>query len=288
MPFERIAIIGTGLLGASVGLAIKAVLPGARIVGSDLSSEHARAARKAGAVDSLAPPAEGVRDADLVVVATPIGAMPAVFQQIASSLKADAIVTDTGSTKAHVMAWAGEYLPATVSFVGGHPMAGKTSAGPAAADAALFREAVWCLTPSTAVPGPAVDALVGLIERVGARPYFLDPDEHDGLVASISHLPYLMAIGLVAHLGREPGWREAATLAAGGFRYASHLSDSDPRMFADISATNRDNLVRRLDSYLAELHSLRDAIAAGDPGLRERYEQARNIHQDWLRSHDRS
>lgn len=287
MPFERIAIIGTGLLGASVGLAIKAAQPGARIVGSDLASANARGARKAGAVDSLAEPAEAVRGADLVVVATPLGAMPAVFQQIASSIRGGAVVTDTGSTKARVMAWADEYLPAA-SFVGGHPMAGKTSAGPAAADAALFLDAVWCLTPAPAIPGPAVDALVDLIGRFGARPYFVDPDEHDGLVASISHLPYLMAIGLVAHLGREPGWREAATLAAGGFRYASHLSDSDPRMFADISATNRDNLVRRLDGYLAELHSLRDAIAADDPRLRERFEQARNIHQDWLRSRDQN
>jgi prephenate dehydrogenase len=117
---------------------------------------------------------------------------------------------------------------------------------------------------------------------LGASPYFLDPDEHDGLVASVSHLPYLMSVALIRHLGRERSWRETASVAAGGFAYSTHLSDSDPQMFADIMRTNRDNIARRLDLYIAELESLRDAIAADSPELKAQFEEARALHQDWL------
>jgi prephenate dehydrogenase len=117
---------------------------------------------------------------------------------------------------------------------------------------------------------------------MGATPYFLDPDEHDGLVASVSHLPYLMSVALIRHLGLERSWRETASLAAGGFAYATHLTDSDPQMFADIVRTNRANIARRLDLYVDELLRLRDAINADEPGLKGLFEQARALHQDWL------
>ena len=121
-----------------------------------------------------------------------------------------------------------------------------------------------------------------MIESVRAATYFLDAEEHDGLVASVSHLPYLMSVGLIGHLGRERSWRETASLAAGGFAYSTHLTDSDPQMFADIMRTNRDNVARRLDLYIAELESLRDAIAAESPDLKETFVRAQTLHQDWL------
>src|SRR5207244_9109582 len=128
----------------------------------------------------------------------------------------------------------------------------------------------------------AIDEAVRLVETLGASPYFVDPEEHDGLVASVSHLPYLMSVALIAHLGREQSWRETASLAAGGFAYATHLSDSDPQMFADIMRTNRDNVARRLDLYIDELSDLRDAIAGGSPDLKDRFSRAQTLHQDWL------
>ena len=98
----------------------------------------------------------------------------------------------------------------------------------------------------------------------------------------MSHLPYLMSVALIRHLGRERSWRETASLAAGGFAYSTHLSDSDPQMFADIMRTNRDNIARRLDLYIAELEAMRDAIAADSPALKAHFEEARALHQDWL------
>src|SRR5579859_1325814 len=159
-------------------------------------------------------------------------------------------------------------------------MAGKTETGPDAADARLFQGAVWCLAPLASTEKDAIDEAVGLVEQLGAAPYFVDPSEHDGLVASVSHLPYLMSVALIGHLGRERSWRETASLAAGGFAYTTHLTDSDPQMFADIVRTNRENIARRLDLYIDELISLRDAIAADAPDLKEVFSKAQALHQD--------
>jgi prephenate dehydrogenase len=279
---NRVAILGTGLIGASIGLAIKAGRPQTQVAGYDASGENLRRAQAVKAIDRRASLRDALADADLVIVSTPVGAMKALFEEIAPLLPRDALVMDTGSTKARVLHWAAEVLPSGVRFVGGHPMAGKTETGPDAADARLFQGAVWCLAPLPSTTRDAIDEAVRLVESFGAAPYFLDPDEHDGLVASVSHLPYLMSVALIRHLGRERSWRETASLAAGGFAYATHLSDSDPQMFADIMRTNRDNIARRLDLYIAELEALRDAIAADSPDLKAQFEEARALHQDWL------
>jgi prephenate dehydrogenase len=279
---ERVAILGTGLIGSSVGLAIKAARPTAQIVGYDASGENLRRAQGVKAIDRRGSLRDALADADLVIVSTPVGAMKGLFEEIAPLLPVHALVMDTGSTKAQVLQWAAQLLPDGVRFIGGHPMAGKTESGPDAADAKLFDGAVWCLVPSASAPRDAIDEAVKLVESFGAAAYFLDADEHDGLVASVSHLPYLMSVGLIGHLGRERSWRETASLAAGGFAYATHLTDSDPQMFADIVRTNRDNIVRRLDLYVDELLALRGAIAEDDPMLKERFDKARSLHIDWL------
>jgi prephenate dehydrogenase len=270
------------LIGSSVGLALKAIRPQTQIVGYDASGDSLRRAQSVKAIDRRASLRDALADAELVIVSTPVGSMKALFEEIAPLLPVDALVMDTGSTKATVLKWAEDLLPNGVRFIGGHPMAGKTETGPDAADAKLFQGAVWCLAPLPSAKRDAIDEAVKLVESLGASPYFLDPDEHDGLVASVSHLPYLMSVALIAHLGRERSWRETASLAAGGFAYATHLSDSDPQMFADIARTNRDNVVRRLDMYIDELIALREAIASDAQDLKARFEAARSLHTDWL------
>ncbi len=282
MSFDRIAILGTGLIGSSVGLALKAARPQAQIVGYDASPSVAREAARVHAVDRAASLADALRGAQLVVLSTPVGGMQVLLQEIGPLLAPGTIVADTGSTKARVLEWAQEFLPETVQFVGGHPMAGKTATGPSEAEATLFKGAVWCLVPSPSTSREAIADVVGLVESFGAVPFFLDADEHDGLVAAVSHLPYLMSVALIEHLGTERSWRETASIAAGGFAYATHLSDSDPQMFADIARSNRDSIVRRLDRYIAALSSLREAIASEDPDLKARFERARELHQDWI------
>ncbi|HEY3062835.1 MAG TPA: prephenate dehydrogenase [Chloroflexota bacterium] len=282
MQPNRVAILGTGLIGSSIGLALRAARPSVQIAGYDASGDHLRRAQSVKAIDRRGSLRDALADADLVVISTPVGAMKALFEEIGPLLPVDALVIDTGSTKAQVLRWAAELLPNGVRFIGSHPMAGKTEVGPDAADAKLFQGAVWCLVPLPTAPRDAIDDAVRLVESFGAAPYFLDADEHDGLVASVSHLPYLMSVALIGHLGRERSWRETASLAAGGFAYTTHLTDSDPQMFADIARTNRDNLVRRLDLYVDELLALREAIAGDAPDLKERFEAARGLHADWL------
>jgi prephenate dehydrogenase len=279
---DRVAILGTGLIGCSVGLALKAARPQTQIVGYDASGDHLRRAQSIKAIDRRASLRDALADADLVLVSTPVGSMKALFEEMAPLLPVHALVMDTGSTKASVLKWARELLPDGVRFVGGHPMAGKTETGPDAADARLFQGAVWCLAPLPTVPRDPIDEAVRLVESLGASAYFLDPDEHDGLVGSVSHLPYLISVALISHLGRERSWRETASLAAGGFAYATHLTDSDPQMFFDIVRTNRDNLTRRLDLYISELESLRNLIADDSPDLKVQFERARVLHHDWL------
>jgi prephenate dehydrogenase len=282
VPFDRVAVLGTGLIGTSVALAIKAARPSTQVVGYDASRDNVSRAQRLKAVDRVARLLDAVETAQLVVVATPVGAMQVLFEEIGPALAHDAVVMDTGSTKARVLEWAQAGLPASVQFVGGHPMAGKTESGPDAADATLFRGAVWCIVPGPATLRQAIDDVVKLVDSFGAVPYFLGAEEHDGLVAAVSHLPYLMSVALIGHLGKEGSWRETASLAASGFAYATHLADSDPRMFADIALTNGENIARRIDLYVAELETLRDAIRAGDAGLKEAFERARELHNDWL------
>ena len=282
MQYSRVAILGTGLIGSSVGLALKAARPQTQVLGYDASAENLRRAQSVKAIDRRASLRDALSDTELVIVSTPVGAMKLLFEEMAPVLPTQALVMDTGSTKAQVLKWAGELLPQGVRFVGGHPMAGKTESGPDAADAKLFQGAVWCLAPLPTVQRDTIDEAVRVVESLGASPYFLDPDEHDGLVASVSHLPYLMSVALIRHLGNERSWRETASLAAGGFAYATHLTDSDPQMFSDIMRTNRENVTRRLDLYIAELIGLRDAIGDDDPALKSYFEQARAWHQDWL------
>jgi prephenate dehydrogenase len=278
----RVAILGTGLIGASVGLALKAARPGVQIAGYDASRDNLGRAQQLKAIDRRASLRDALENADLVIVSTPVGAMQALFEEMGPLLPVHALVMDTGSTKARVLEWAERLLPPGVRFIGGHPMAGKTTAGPDEADAGLFNGAVWCLVPLPSLPKDAIDEAVQLVESLGAAPYFLDAEEHDGLVASVSHLPYLLSVALIGHLGRERSWRETASLAAGGFAYATHLSDSDPRMFFDIARSNRENIARRLDLFMAELSALREAILDDDAALKARFEEARTLHQDWL------
>ena len=282
MAYNRVAILGTGLIGASVGLALKASRQQTQIIGYDASGDSLRRAQGVKAIDRRGSLRDALENAELVIVSTPVGAMKALFEEIAPLLPTQALVMDTGSTKAEVLRWAADLLPNGVRFVGGHPMAGKTETGPDAADAKLFQGAVWCLAPLATAERDAIDEAVALVEMLGASPYFLDPSEHDGLVASVSHLPYLMSVALIRHLGNERSWRETASLAAGGFAYTTHLTDSDPQMFVDIMRTNRDNITRRLDLYINELLALRELIGSESTELKAAFEQARTFHQDWL------
>jgi prephenate dehydrogenase len=289
--FSRGAILGLGLMGGSLTLALRDAGVVEQIAGYDHTPEIAGQARERGMVDqACGSVADAVRGADLVVLAVPVLAERALLEQAAPHLTPGAIVTDLGSTKRMVVGWAGELLPASVRFVGGHPMAGRELSGLDASDATLYRDAVWCLTPTAQSDPEAVQRLSSLIEAVGASPLLLDPERHDHLVAGVSHLPILVAAGLVRVLASDAGWAELALLAAGGLRDTTRVASGDPRMARDICLTNRDEIVRWLDEYLATLHKLRDMVAAeevdGGTAVEAFFREAREVREDWLRTRE--
>lgn len=283
IAFQQVTIIGTGLLGTSLGLALKRLTPAPRVVGCDLDGGARRDASSKKAVDrATGNVIDAVAGSDLVVIATPVRAIEIVLRDIAPALAPGTVVTDTGSTKRQIVDWAAQYLPDTVSFVGGHPMTGRNTAGADGAVATLFENAVYCISSPPFADAKAVENIVKLVEALGATPYFVEPDEHDGLVASISHLPYLVSTAVMRIAATDRGWREAKTIAAGGFATATHLADADPRMFADICLTNREQVARQLGRMIDELADLRAAVERGDEEIYDRFVGARQYHDEWL------
>jgi prephenate dehydrogenase len=279
---KQVTIIGLGLIGSSLGMALKSLDAPPTVLGNDISWDAANLAGRRKAVDRVEKDVrEAVSGAEIVVIATPVGAVPEVLRDIAGSIPPGCLVTDTGSTKRHVVRLAQEILPATAGFVGGHPMTGMATGAVDEPDAGLFRDTVYCLTPTASTPSADVEKLAGMVQGIGASPYFLDPAEHDGLVAGISHLPYLVSASLMKVLAAEGSWRELSELAAGGFELSTRLAGRDPKMYSDILATNADNVVRYLDGLLAELTAARASLASGEPRILGRLEAAHRARTEW-------
>jgi prephenate dehydrogenase len=285
--FKRVAIIGLGLIGGSIGLALHKAEAAEQVTGYDLGKGVSDRARKVGAIDEpFSALADAVRGAELVILATPIGAMRALLQNIAGAVTPGAVVTDVASTKAQVISWAEEFLPSSVFFVGGHPMIGKELSGVEAADAALFQNRIYCLTPTTRTSATAINKVSTFVESLGARVRFLEPAEHDGQVAGVSHLPFVASAALMSTLASSPAWSDAAMLASTGFRDMSRLAAGNPEMYRDICLTNSEALVRWLNDYIATIDRLRDQIAAHDASLDETFARAQQDRLKWQASYD--
>lgn len=284
--FTRIAIVGLGLIGGSMGLALRKAKVATEIVGYDLGKGVSTYAQKIGAIDQAydALP-DAVRGAELVILATPVGAMRVLLQEIAPHISLDTVVTDVASTKAQVIRWADEFL-GPVQFVGGHPMTGKEVSGVEAADMSLFHNRVYCVTPTERTSEGAIQKVVTLVETLGARVRYLSPEQHDELVAGISHLPFLASITLVNTLAESETWEAASHLAASGFRDMSRLAAGNPEMYRDICLTNAAAIAQWLDDYIAQLEQLKSRITAQEKDLNETFAHAQQVRLEWLAAQD--
>jgi prephenate dehydrogenase len=262
----RIAIIGLGLIGGSVGLALKRAEPkNTTVVGHDYDREIMGRALRSHVVDEVEPRLErAVHDATMVIVATPIVTMRKIFRDMAPHLQDKCIVTDTASTKGDVLRWAHEELPENVYFVGGHPMAGREKAGLHQAEAELFDDHPYCIVPSIDAAAGAVNAVVGLAQALGGRPFFLDADEHDAYVAAISHVPLVSSVALFNLARKSNAWPELANISGPAFKDLTRLASGEPELGHDIFLTNRDNVLHWLQRYMAELQRLSDLIESQD------------------------
>ncbi|HUI48152.1 MAG TPA: prephenate dehydrogenase [Acidimicrobiia bacterium] len=259
----RIAVIGTGLVGGSIGLALSAL--GHEVVGFDRDPDRLTRARDIGAIGKAAPDAASAASgADIAFVAVPVGAIVAAVQE---SLDAGAaLVTDVGSVKGPVVAEVARLCPEHAArFIGGHPMAGSEQEGIDGARPDLFVGAAWVVTPTADTPEDAYTSLAGVLRDLQAEVVAVTPEEHDVLVAFVSHVPQLAASTLMdVATTHEAQHRALLRLAAGGFRDMTRIAASQPSIWIDILTSNRDAVLGALDAYLVRLQHARDIVAAGD------------------------
>jgi prephenate dehydrogenase len=279
-----VTIIGLGLIGGSIGFALRRGKKSSwEIVGHSRRRETVDRAVSLGAIERGETNLKAaVGRAELVIIATPVLTVKEVFSRIAPHLPASCIVTDTGSTKVQVMEWAEELLPPTVDFIGGHPMSGKETYGIRAAEADLFQGCTYCLTPSEKASPESIDAVVGMARNLGAIPFLIDPQEHDDLVAGISHLPMLLSAALVSLTTGSPSWSKMSKLASSGYHDLTRLASGNPEVNSHICLSNQDAIVDWIDKFSQELERYRQLVTEGDKRLEQALAQANKARQEWL------
>jgi cyclohexadieny/prephenate dehydrogenase len=260
MRFERIAIVGLGLLGGSVGLGAKARGVAARVVGSTRQADAQAQALRSGAVDELRPLEDAARGAELIVLATPIYAMPGVLERMLPGIEPGAIVTDVGSVKGPVFDTLTGLLPAGVRYVGSHPMAGSHERGMGAARGDLF-EGAPCVVSGSG-DAETDERVVAFWRGLGAHVVLRDAARHDAEVAWTSHLPHLLAFAFAHAFGDAPG--PAREVVGSGFRDFTRIAQSDPELWADILTANRKALAAPFGALSESLTAIARAVEAGD------------------------
>lgn len=262
LPFACVTIVGVGLMGGSLGLALKARGLARRVVGVDKSAEILARAQERDAIDvGTTDLAEGVRDADGVVVAAPVGVIPALLEKIAASVRPDALLTDLGSTKGRIVA-AGSRLFGP-RFVGGHPMAGGVESGVEAARADLFTGAAWLIVrpqPFTLEEDPPASRLAALITALGARPIPMEAACHDRLAALVSHLPHALSFAFARTVAASEEAEQAREMAGGSYRDLMRVAAADPTLWQDIFRDNREALLAALAAFETHLRDLKRQI----------------------------
>jgi prephenate dehydrogenase len=281
--FEKVALLGIGLMGGSLGLALRASGLAAEVVGTARRPETRETALRLGLItEAKETPEEAVRDADLTVLAAPLRSYESLLRSALPALKPGSVVTDLGSVKTEPTRICERLLKDSgVSFVGGHPMTGSEASGPEAARADLYEGAVWCLTPTDATDSVALAKIQLLAESVGSRVIALSPEEHDRAVAATSHLPHLAAVALISALDVVAADAPvAAMLTAGGFRDTTRVASGSPPMWRDICLANRDSILKAIGIFREALDAMEAAVRREDgPALEAYLEAARSYRE---------
>jgi len=272
--YNRVALIGLGLIASSMAHAMRAQGLAGEIVGHAKSAETRATALEIGLCDRVyATAAEAVAGADLVVLAVPVGAMAAIAAEIGPHLAAGATVTDVGSVKRAVIEAVAPHLPEGMHFIPGHPMAGTEYSGPRSGFATLFQNRWWLLTPQEGTDPAAIDRLRTYLTAMGARVDTMEADHHDLVLAVVSHTPHLIAytmVGVADHLAQVSN-SEVIQYSATGFRDFTRIAASDPTMWRDVFLTNKDAVLDVLGRFTEELFALQRAIRMGDGELLHAY-----------------
>ena len=287
MIVNKLAIVGTGLIGGSFALALKQAGAVGEVLGIGRNAAKLTVARELGLIDRAADWVQAGQ-ADCILLAMPVGETESVLKNLAPHLKAGAIVTDAGSTKLEVVAAARVTLGAHFAdFVPGHPIAGSEQSGPGAAHADLYQGKKVVLTPQAETRATALATVQALWEAAGAQVETLDAALHDRIFAAVSHLPHLAAFALVDELARRADGETFFRFAASGFRDFTRIAGSSPEMWRDIALANREALLAELDAYLDALRTLRQAVRDEDAAaLLQIFSRARAAREKWMKQQD--
>ena len=279
----QVSILGLGLIGGSLGMSLKKTAGKYKIVGYSRRPMTGYQAIEMGAIDVFeGDPELAVRDADIVIVATPIMAVKEMFTAISGSLKKGCIVSDVGSTKEQIVSWAKSILPRGIEFIGGHPMAGKEKSGIKCAEADLFRGCNYCLVPGPGASRKALLTLKELVKDSGARVVLMGAREHDRFVAAISHVPFIVSCSLFSFASRSEDWDKMKELASSGFRDSTRLASGDPTMYRDICLTNKKNIKAWLKAFKSALEVLENSLDDDDDELQRTFYKIKKARDSWL------
>jgi prephenate dehydrogenase len=273
LPFRNIAIVGVGLIGGSLELAIKKRLPGAHILGVGRNREHLQTGLRLGAIDDFRVGHDcALEDQNLVILATPVENILAELPSLGRRLASGAVVTDVGSTKRVICEKAWASLPDHMEFIGGHPVAGREIPGVENSDADLFVNATYVICPKPGIASNNVDRLRLLAHTLGARPVIVSAEAHDVAISYVSHLPQLLSTALAGLTSPEH-----AAISGSGFRDMVRLAGSPYAIWESIFATNRDNIDRALEDFMNHLQMTRSALR--DNGLAEEFSRAAKMFE---------
>lgn len=285
LRINKLVVIGVGLIGGSFALALKKAKAVKHVVGVGRTRRNLNAALKLGVIDEIShDAAAAVRDADLVLIGTPVGQMPAVMKTIAPHLGASTVVTDGGSTKQDVIAAARSHLGAHFArFVPAHPMAGTEHSGAAAAFAELYRGRKVIVVPQRETARRALQLVSAAWRACDANVVRLKAAEHDAILAAVSHLPHVVAFALMGMLANRRDVKRVLGFSAGGLRDTVRIAGSSPEMWRDIFLANRPALLAAIDQYLLEIQYLRKSLQRREgAALESRLKRARDARERYL------
>ncbi len=283
--FNKIAIVGVGLIGGSIGLAVKKRNLSNKIIGIGRNKISLKKALKIDAIDEITLDKSKVKDADLVILATPVGRIVPLIKELLPHLKEGTTITDVGSTKRKIMGGVEKFLPQNVNFIGGHPLAGSEKSGVEFADADLFEKSICFLVPGNNTnTEKSLKNLKSFWRALGTRPVVISAEEHDFIVAGISHLPHIVAIALVNSI-RNVNWRgeNIKRFAGQGWKDTTRISQGSSLVWVDIISSNRDKLLIFMEKFENEWNKIKGSLQEKDfEKLKNTLEQAykENSHND--------
>jgi len=280
--FNKITIIGVGLIGGSLGLALKENRPNFKIIGIDKQGVIERAIARGAIDEGTVNLEEGIKEADTVILATPVKTILNLLPQINPFLKKGCLVTDTGSTKGQIVERANKILSKDTFFIGGHPMAGSEKYGIDSADPHLFQDKTYILTPTKKSNLIAIEKIFSLIEMIGANRLIINPLEHDRIVGAVSHLPQIIAVSLtntISMLAQEENNNNYLKAIGEGFKEMTRIASSPYKIWEDICDTNQENILEMIQEFRNYLEAIEDKLKNDPSSLKEDFQKASKLRE---------